>query len=187
MSAPRVSAARERLLGTASAIFYAEGIHSVGVDRLVAEAGVTRATFYRHFPSKEDLVLAYVEREDAAIRDAVAAAQASGAEPEALLKMLVEHLCGLLVGPEFRGCPFINAAAEYADPADPIRRAIDAHRVWFVRTMRGLFAAAGHSHPTDAARQLFMVRDGAMVAAYLGKPKQAVADLQTAVDKLFGG
>ena len=66
------SAARERLLRTASELFYREGIHSVGVDRIIAEAGVTRATFYRHFPSKEDLVEAYLGVEDATIRDAFA-------------------------------------------------------------------------------------------------------------------
>ncbi len=64
------SAARERLLRTASDLFYREGIHAVGVDRIVAEAGVTRATFYRHFPSKEDLVEAYLGVEDANIRGA---------------------------------------------------------------------------------------------------------------------
>ena len=72
------SAARERLLRTASDLFYAEGIHSVGVDRIVAEAGVTRATFYRHFPSKEDLVMHRIEdhrREAARVVEASAGAK----------------------------------------------------------------------------------------------------------------
>ena len=68
------SIARERLLATASELFYREGIHAVGVDRIVTEAGVTRATFYRHFPGKGDLVEAYLGVEDANIRGAFAAA-----------------------------------------------------------------------------------------------------------------
>src|ERR1700750_2958161 len=75
---------RERLLETAPRLFYAEGIHAVGVDRLVREAGVTRATFYRHFPSKEDLVEAYLRATDAELREAVEAAAASGAKEDAL-------------------------------------------------------------------------------------------------------
>src|SRR3954471_20333533 len=68
---PRPSEARQRLLTTATRIFYGEGIHSVGVDRIIADAKVTRATFYRHFPGKEDLVLAYLQSADQAIRNQV--------------------------------------------------------------------------------------------------------------------
>jgi AcrR family transcriptional regulator len=180
-----MSEPRERLLEKASEIFYADGIHAVGVDRIVGEAHVTRATFYRHFPSKGNLVRAYIEREDAAVREALAAAQASGAEPIALLGMLVEHLCGVITAERFRGCPFINAAAEYPDPADPVREAISEHRRWFSETIEALFATAGHPDPEEAARTLFMVRDGAMVAAYLGTPDHAVADLRRTVTALF--
>ena len=76
-SASRPSEARTRLLKTASQVFYAEGIHSVGVDRIVAEAQVTRATFYRHFPSKETLVVAYLTEVDRAVRSQVDAAVAA--------------------------------------------------------------------------------------------------------------
>src|SRR5690349_3891843 len=77
----RPSEARLRLLGTATRIFYAEGIHAVGIDRLVAEAKVTRATFYRHFPSKEDLVLTYLRNVHEMERAAVDAAIAGNPSP----------------------------------------------------------------------------------------------------------
>src|SRR3954469_10812541 len=82
----RPSEARLRLLTTASGIFYAEGIHSVGVDRLIAEAQVTRATFYRHFPGKEDLVLGYLREVHSMERTSVEAAIADNTSPvDALL------------------------------------------------------------------------------------------------------
>src|SRR5262245_34747956 len=85
-SEPRPSEARTRLLTTATGIFYAEGIHAVGVDRIIAEAKVTRATFYRHFPGKEDLVLTYLRSVHQMERDALQAAAAAGPAPvDALL------------------------------------------------------------------------------------------------------
>ena len=118
------SAARERLLATASELFYREGIHSVGVDRIIAEAGVTRATFYRHFPSKESLVEAYLGVEDANIRSALEAAEASGADAAPLVGLVIEALADDVARHHTRGCPFINAAAEYPDAASGVRTAV---------------------------------------------------------------
>ena len=88
----RTSAARERLLRTASQIFYSEGIHAVGVDRIVAQAQVTRATFYRHFPGKEDLVLAYLHAQDDALRARLGADPQGPDEAAALLRAMVEAM-----------------------------------------------------------------------------------------------
>src|SRR3954470_9103212 len=74
-----VSEARARLLASASRLFYTEGLHSVGIDRVIADAGVTRATLYRHFPSKDDLLVAYLTEADKAIRAQVAAARTASA------------------------------------------------------------------------------------------------------------
>jgi AcrR family transcriptional regulator len=165
---PRASVARDRLLEAASAVFYAEGVHAVGVDRLIAEAGITRATFYRHFPSKEDLVLAYVLRQDQAIRDRLAHAEEHVPEPIAQLQAVVDGVGDQLVGKGFRGCPFINIAAEYPDPDGPVRRAIDDHRVWFHNTLVTLLTASGHGDPVFAADLLVMLRDGGQAGGYLG-------------------
>src|SRR3954454_24645098 len=110
----RVSAGRERLLRTASELFYAEGIRAVGVDRVIEVAGVTRATFYRHFPSKDTLVVAYLR----AVHDA--ARTVAGDKPgEQRLRRVVGTMSELVCAPGFRGCSFINAAAEFADPDGP--------------------------------------------------------------------
>ena len=161
------SAARERLLRTASDLFYREGIHAVGVDRIIAEAGVTRATFYRHFPSKEDLVEAYLGVEDATIRGAFSRAREVTDEPRELLGLVIEGLADDVARLHTRGCPFINAAAEYPDPASAVRRAVGDHREWFRSELEALLAAADVDDPTTAAGQLVLLRDAAMVGGYL--------------------
>jgi AcrR family transcriptional regulator len=161
------SEARERLLRTATDLFYAEGIHAVGVDRIVEEAGVTRATFYRHFPSKEDLVEAYIGVEDAAIRALFAAAGATTDEPGDLAAAVVEGVADDVARHHTRGCPFINAAAEYPDAASGVRRAVHEHREWFRSTLEAVTAAAGSPDPAAAAGQLVLLRDAAMVGGYL--------------------
>lgn len=98
----RTSEARSRLLGTASRLFYAEGLHSVGIGRIVAEAQVTRATLYRHFPSKDDLVVAYLTEADKAIRGQVGAARDRGGARSTSS----ESIAAGIRAPGFRGCAF---------------------------------------------------------------------------------
>ncbi|WP_214402351.1 TetR/AcrR family transcriptional regulator [Pseudonocardia lacus] len=176
----RVSEARERLLRTASALFYAEGIRAVGVDRVVEEAGVTRATFYRHFPGKDDLVVAYLGVVHDAVRDA-AGEEAGAARLRRTVGAMTETLCS----PGFRGCSFINAAAEFADPDSPVHRAVAAHRGWLSALFATDLAAAGHPDPDGAAAHLMMLRDGAMVAGYLADPEVARATLLRGLDAIL--
>lgn len=168
--AKRPSEARERLLATASRIFYADGIHAVGVDRVIAEAGVTRATFYRHFPSKEDLVVAYLEREDAALRGMFSAAAEHIDDPRAMLEAIIDGIAADIEHGHTRGCPFINASAEYPDPESAVRRTVRAHRDWFAGTLAAALAAAGRTDAEDRARGLVLLRDAALVGGYLDGP-----------------
>lgn len=177
---------RERLLETASNLFYAEGIHAVGVDRLIAEARVPKATFYRHFPSKDDLVLAYLHGRDTSIRTRLAAASADTGTPQQVLDLLVAGISEETCGPGFRGCPFINAAAEYPDPEHPVRRLIDEHRAWFRDSLTSLAAACGHPDPPTAAATLVLLRDGAMVGGYLDRAATSDA-LARAAHAVLGG
>ncbi|URN08634.1 TetR/AcrR family transcriptional regulator [Actinomadura madurae] len=167
----RTSEARARLLGTATRIFYAEGIHSVGVDRIIAEAQVTRATLYRHFSGKEDLVLAYLDQADKGIRAQIGAAQASGGTAADKVRAVGTSITEGIRSPGFRGCAFLNAAAEYPDPAHPIHQAVLAHRQWFLNTVTDLLAQVGDAPADLAGRHLVMLRDGAMAAGCLFDPK----------------
>jgi AcrR family transcriptional regulator len=167
ISAMAISEPRERLLRTASELFYREGIHSVGVDRIVSEAGVTRATFYRHFPGKEDLVEAYLGVEDARLREAFAAAETATDDPQRLLELVIEGLADDVERHHTRGCPFINAAAEYPDATSGVRRAVADQRAWFRGTLEQLLTSAGVDDPATAAGELVLLRDAALVGGYL--------------------
>lgn len=167
----RPSEARLRLLNTAIRIFYAEGIHSVGVDRIIAEAKVTRATFYRHFPSKDDLILAYLRevhqmdrsRFETAIND-------SAPSPVEPLLAIANSIADGIQSPGFRGCAFLNAAAEYPDDDHPVHREIIDHRQWFLDTLTTLMAQVHEETADPAARHFVMLRDGAMAAGCLFEP-----------------
>jgi AcrR family transcriptional regulator len=183
--ATTASSARERLLETARRLFYGEGIHTVPVDRLVTEAGVTRATFYRHFPAKEDLVEAYLRATDADLRAAVADALDQPSPQrgaDALLELIGQVTCSA----GFRGCHFINASAEYPDPADPVRIAVAEHRAWFQDTVTKLAAQAGHPDPDHAGRVLVLLHDGALSAAELDDPRQVRETVVRAGRELLG-
>ncbi|MFE7509292.1 TetR/AcrR family transcriptional regulator [Promicromonospora sp. NPDC057488] len=161
------SEARERLLRTASELFYAEGIHVVGVDRIIAAAGVTRATFYRHFPGKEDLVEAYLGVEDANLRAALDGARAATDDPVELVGLLIEGIAEDVARHHTRGCPFINAAAEYPDADSGVRRAVDKHRAWFRGALEQVLTDAGVDDAVTRAGQLVLLRDAALVGGYL--------------------
>lgn len=175
---------KDRLLATASRLFYAEGIHAVGVERLVSEASVTRATFYRHYPTKDDLVAAYLAETSRRIREAVDASRAGKPPREALaaaLAVVGEATCG----EDFRGCQFLNAAAEYPDPDHLVRQVIEDHRRWFFEVLRTEAAAAGHPEPDHAARVLVLLRDGALHGGELDDAETVRATLRRAVEDFF--
>ncbi|GAA4931353.1 TetR/AcrR family transcriptional regulator [Nonomuraea thailandensis] len=167
---------RERLLEAASELFYAHGLRAVSVDKVIDLAGTTKVTFYRHFKSKDDLVVAYLERRAALERDGIGGAIKQGdGDVEATLRVISEAIGLIACAPGFRGCPFINAAAEYPDPDSPIRKAVDAHRRWNRTTFEQLIAPLGLADPAEAADDLMLIRDGAMVAGYLDQPATVAA------------
>lgn len=184
-TALRPSEARERLLRTASSLFYAEGLRGVGVDRVIAVASITRATFYRHFAGKEALVVAYLEGVDRSVR-AEAGEVPDGADAAAdWLLRLTRSVGEVVCGAGFRGCAYINAAAEYPDPASPVRRAVLSHREWLGGAVAEAFRRAGHPHPGEAGRRWTVLRDGAMVAGYLDDQRAAQATLTAGVRDLL--
>ncbi|WP_019069001.1 TetR/AcrR family transcriptional regulator [Streptomyces hokutonensis] len=181
----RVSEARERLLRTAGQLFYAEGIHKVGVDRLVVESKVTNATFYRHFRSKEDLAVAYIGSVDQAIRTQIGSLMAADAPADGILRGIGASLVEQIRSPGYRGCAFLNAAAEFPDPDHPVHRAVVQHRAWFQQTITGLFADITVAEAEHAGRHFVMLRDGAMSAGYLGDPVLAGETLLRGIDGLL--
>jgi len=158
------SPARRRILDTASALFYGEGIHAVGVDRVIASAGVAKATFYHHFPSKDELVRAYVQEQSDLVR---AATVPRGDTPQDRILSVFDDLNRYTCGPGFRGCAFVNAAVEYPDPAHPVRQVVAAHRAWFHGLLCDLLTEAGRTDADRTATMLTMIRDGLVVGGGL--------------------
>jgi AcrR family transcriptional regulator len=163
----RPSPARARLIDAATRLFYEEGIHSVGVDRVIEEAGVTRATLYKQFGGKENLVLAYLAGEDERLRALFEAAGAAVADPADLVEAVIQGIAADIRERHTRGCPFINAAAEYPEATGAVRTLIDEHREWFRGTLEEVARAAGLDHPDDVAASLVLLRDAALVGGYL--------------------
>jgi AcrR family transcriptional regulator len=160
--------ARTRLLDTATRLFYAEGVHAVGIDRIIAEAGVAKATFYHHFPAKDELVRAYVNEQSQLQR--ATAAGLPEASPRDMLLAIFDNVGELGRDPGYRGCPFVNAAAEYPDPDHPVRQAIADHRRWFRELLRDLLVADGHPDAERTADLLVALKDGLLVGADLDDP-----------------
>nr|WP_246249182.1 TetR/AcrR family transcriptional regulator [Chelativorans alearense] len=182
-NSPEASPARRRLLDTATRLFYELGIHAAGIDRIIAEAGVAKATFYKHFPSKDELVVAYIEEQDRLGREAVATLPKQ--PPRESIAAIMGRISEAVVAGGWRGCPFLNAAAEYPDPTSPVRRAIDARRVWYHNSLRKLLAEDGDPAPSVTASLLVALSDGLLESAYLDDPEKIPALVQEGVDRLL--
>ena len=176
-----VTAPRERILDAAFRLFYARGIRAVGVDLIIAESGVAKATFYKHFPAKDDLVLAYLDRVDGIWTGQLhAAAEAAGAEPAKQLVGLFDALGTACRRDGYRGCAFINAAAEAA-PGTPVHERTVAHKKAVLAWLRGLANQAGADDPDALARSLALLLDGGLAdGALSADPKAARAAKRTA-------
>ncbi|KRB78663.1 hypothetical protein ASE01_05305 [Nocardioides sp. Root190] len=185
----KVSEPRERLLRTATRLFYAEGINGVGVDRVLAEAGVTRATMYRHFPGKEALVVAYLEHEDATIRGLFAAAADAAATadlgPRDLLGLVIDGVADDATRLHTRGCPFINASAEFPDADGPVRQVVRQHRDWFRATLTAIATGAEVADPAATAAALVLLRDAMLVGSYLDG-RDVATDFRTTARQVAG-
>jgi AcrR family transcriptional regulator len=167
---------RARILAAADELFYAHGIRATSADRVIERVGITKVTFYRHFRTKSDLAVAYLEQQAIRERGWMEGVRAAG-DPLGSLRALATGIGAASCRPGFRGCPFINAAAEFADPADPVRVAVEAHRRWMLDAFADLAAEAGAHDVASAARQLMILRDGAMVNGYLDEPEAIAASL----------
>ncbi|MFI1865293.1 TetR/AcrR family transcriptional regulator [Streptomyces jumonjinensis] len=181
--------ARERILGAALRLFYEEGVRAVGVDRLIAESGVTKATFYRHFPSKEELVVAYVQSIDRDIRGLVEGNRVQ-LSAHAAIEAFFSGPGGVgdqLCRPGFRGCPFLNAAAEHPDPESPVSRAIRSHMDWLHGQLLALLREADHPTPEPAADRLMLLRHGGMTQVQFMDPAHARTVLDSAVRDVLTG
>jgi len=177
--------AKVRILATADDLFYTEGVHTVGVDRIISESKVTKATFYKYYRSKDALIVVYLQGRDRIAREFFASLETRYDTPEQRLRGVVAEISAQVIRAGFHGCPFINAAAQFADPAHPVRQAVAAHRDWYGRAIEDLFRGMGHARPGDAADDFFLARDGAFAGANLGDPIAAHTALIRAIQRIL--
>ena len=169
---------RERLLEAADRLFYEDGIRSVGVDRILKEADVARASLYTTYGSKDELLRAYLEHRSRSWQAYVnETLPARFGTPRLRIVGVFEMLTEWFAAPGYHGCPFINASAEAA--SEPVSENVrDRHRSWVRRLFADLAAEAGAADPEAVSAQLVLLYDGAMVGAQLDRsaaPGQAAA------------
>ncbi len=185
-AARRPSHARVRLLEVADELFYTDGIVQVGIDRIIAEAGVTKATFYKQYGSKDTLILEYITGRDTAVRQALAGLAEESPQPADVLAALVDAIVADTARPNFRGDPFLNAAAEFPSPKHPVRLAIADHRDWFSGFLEHQLRTAGHPQPGAAADEFYLLRDGAMAGSYAGDVIAATSAFVRGAHRILG-
>lgn len=173
--------ARDRILATAFRLFYANGLRAAGIDTIIAESGVAKATFYKYFPAKDELILAYLDKVDGIWTGQLhAAAEAAGPDPAARLVGLFDALANACRRDGYRGCAFINAAAESATGTRVHARTV-AHKEHIRAWIRDLAGQAGARDPDRLARSLTLVLDGGLASGVLdADPAAATAARETA-------
>jgi AcrR family transcriptional regulator len=155
---------RERLLRTASDLFYRHGCHTTGIDRILAESGVAKMTLYKHFQSKEELVLAVAERFQENAREALEAHLAGCDEsPRDRLLGLFDVLAEWCARPGYYGCMSVNLAVQFPSPDHPIHLAVAEHKRCREGVIRSLAEEAGAANPAALAGELLTVMEGATV------------------------
>ena len=179
LTAERASAAqtpdvRQRILDTASALFYARGVRAVGVDLVVEDSGVAKTSLYRHFRTKDDLIVAFLEREDLEFWgqwDDVAARHAG--DPAGEIDAHMRWIGKRLARANYRGCPQINVAAEFAEADHPSREVSTRHMLAMRERLAELARQLGAARPNDLAAQLGLLVNGAFVSASMLSPDEA--------------
>lgn len=177
--------ARERIFEAAKDLFYRLGIRAVGVESIVAAAGATKMSLYRSFPSKDDLVVAYLQDWDGRYWqwwDNVVARHPG--DPRQQIRALFKSVAGRTTRPGSRGCPFTNAATEFPEPGHPGRAVAAANKAKLRERLRDLARATGAREPERLGDQLFLLIEGAYASAQIMGPDGPALNLAEAADEL---
>jgi AcrR family transcriptional regulator len=176
--------ARRRLLDAASELFYAEGVQSVGIDRIIEKAGVAKASLYNAFGSKEALARAYLEERHAGTTGRLTEAIASTDVPRERILAVFAAQAELFAEPGFRGCAFVAASSE-APPGGLVEQAADEYRAWILNMFRELAADAEAADPDMLAAQLQVIYDGAGLGVRMDRRPDVAVSARAAVNALL--
>jgi len=181
--APTAQSARERLLAAANELFYSEGVHTVGIDRVIDRAGVAKASLYNTFGSKDELVKAYLESRHATISRRITAYIERFGTPRERLLGVFEAQGELFAETGFRGCAFVSASAE--SPGELVQHAADDYRLWVRTLLTDLAREAGVAEPELLGRQLHLIYDGASLSARMDHDPAAATAARAAAETLL--
>lgn len=182
---------REELVQKALESFYRGGFHAIGMDRLAKETGVSKTAIYKHFRSKDDLILATLRQRDEQFRNWLTRRiEALADDPRDRLLAIFDVLGEWFAEPGFKSCMFIKASSEFQTRGEPIHTMSAEHKHLLARYFTELAEAAGAQEPEALARQLLVIKEGAIVLAHLHEPKKVAEDAmllaRVAIDAAIG-
>lgn len=177
---------REHILQTASELFYRQGIKSTGIDAIVKATGTAKMSLYKYFPSKDDLVLAHLRSSGDFIQaHLLEGIEARASLPKQKLLAVFEVYEEMLANPSFRGCPFINASAEFAEEAGPVQQASAEFYASFCGLLADLARQAGMADAEELSRQLAMLIAGAIVREQMQRQSGAMRTARAVAEILI--
>lgn len=177
---------REELVQKATATFYRNGFQATGMDLLAAETGISKTSIYKHFATKEELVIATLQLRDRHIRGWLfGRMEQLASEPAGQLLAMFDALHEWFNTPDFHGCMFIKVCAEYQAPDHPVRIEALAHVERITAMLEELARAAGCPRPADVARQLTLLQQGAIIMASMGTGKAPALDAKSAAGPIL--
>lgn len=176
--------ARERILAAASTLFFRDGFRAVGVDTIIAESGVAKMTLYRHFKTKDDLIVAYLERSNESFWAWFEHALGNGSSKQQLLN-LFDDLGRFVTIPECLGCMFQLAAADFPSLDHPAHSIAKTHKELVMDRLRGLAEEANLHDPHSLVSGLLLLMDGAFAAARMFGPSNHAAGVGQAARALI--
>ena len=156
------------MIEVAAELFNRFGYHAAGVDKVIAEAGIAKTTLYRHFPSKEDLIVAVLKRIDGQFRDDMrASVDRAARDPKQKLLATFDFLEAWFKDKSFYGCPFISAASEYCERGSPVFQEVSIHKRLLVAYFEELARAANLDQPQRVAEEINLLQEGAIAVAHV--------------------
>jgi AcrR family transcriptional regulator len=178
---------KNKLFQTAARLFYQHGYRAIGVDTIAAESGIGKMTLYRHYPSKDALIVAYLKDSDEVFWRSFDALTKDEADPRDKLLAFFQGLQGYATSSACYGCPFLNIATEYPEPDYPGHQIALAHKQSVRARFRALAGEAGARQPEKLADSLFMLMDGAYMAARMfgASPHNPAGSLTETVRQLL--
>jgi AcrR family transcriptional regulator len=181
------SSTRHRLIEAAGRRFYRDGFRNVGIDQVLADVGISKTAFYKHFESKDELLVAAIRQRDEWEMQAVGAAiqKLAGDDPKARLLALFDVLDLWFTSPDFKGCQFINAAAEFPNPHDPVHIVAADHKRRNRDLFRDLARAAGVADAESFADQYTALVEGTFILRQIHGRNDAARVIKPAVEALL--